>query len=553
MSVAAHHIRRQLWRVTTDSPHSALAWRQALRSQLDTVILPAFERAFQSQNPRGGYVTIPRLTIHLQVAANDLVRAGFGELIETQVRIALARSLAEVQRADAQTGEVPGGVSNVPEPGDAGEFQNSAARGAVSGARDRWQQSVVLGSASGPRASSQSEAEYWRQALIEYLLTGLVRWDAMPSQGNLLPPALADAAEQLVDEPAILADLLKTASDRRISLSFRLLQLLKPATSLRLIRIHVDPTTVPIDWPLERLVQRADWEEPVRLHLLAVLLACSGRRARELSQEIHEALRPLVAEWSMRPDLSGNELVHSVRQWLLRLAPETTASQANSEGAQERGEGPSHPESSAAVPLDRKAHDRDGVGSSSTEMLLRAGTGQTRERGDGAGMGVEAAGLILLHPFLPTLFQAAGIVAAGTHVLETRSLSRAAALMYWVASGRNEVFEFELPLIKVLLGLTPADPLPVARGLLDDADRQEAEALLQAVIDHWTALGRTSLDGLRESFLCRRGLLRADDECWRLQVEGAAFDMLLARLPWEISYVKLPWMKRPIITDWPTP
>jgi hypothetical protein len=38
-----------------------------------------------------------------------------------------------------------------------------------------------------------------------------------------------------------------------------------------------------------------------------------------------------------------------------------------------------------------------------------------------------------------------------------------------------------------------------------------------------------------------------------LQVEAESFDMLLGKLPWGISTMKLPWMNKPIFTDWPTP
>jgi hypothetical protein len=132
-------------------------------------------------------------------------------------------------------------------------------------------------------------------------------------------------------------------------------------------------------------------------------------------------------------------------------------------------------------------------------------------------------------------------------------LPRAAALLHWLATGREEVFEFELGLIKVLLGLTPDDPLPVADGLLSDGDRTEGDALLAAAIEHWHALGRTSIAGLRVSFLQRRGLLARDERGWQLRVEPESFDVLLGRLPWGIGITKLPWMTRPLFTDWPTP
>jgi hypothetical protein len=72
-------------------------------------------------------------------------------------------------------------------------------------------------------------------------------------------------------------------------------------------------------------------------------------------------------------------------------------------------------------------------------------------------------------------------------------------------------------------------------------------------VDHWGTLGRTSVAGFRASFLRRRGLLWEGEGGWRLRVEPRGFDVLLGRLPWGFNVVRLPWMSRPIFTDWPTP
>lgn len=158
------------------------------------------------------------------------------------------------------------------------------------------------------------------------------------------------------------------------------------------------------------------------------------------------------------------------------------------------------------------------------------------------------AGLVLLHPFLPRLFEVCGL-------LQKQRLQRtgAAALLHWLATGRDEVFEFELGFVKLLLGLRPESPLAVGEGLLGAREREEGEALLRSAIGHWKALGNTSVEGFRVSFLQRRGALRGEDAGWRLQLEPEPFDVLLRHLPWGLAMVKLPWMTRPLYTDWPTP
>ena len=159
------------------------------------------------------------------------------------------------------------------------------------------------------------------------------------------------------------------------------------------------------------------------------------------------------------------------------------------------------------------------------------------------------AGLVLLHPFLPALFEACRLHAPGAGPAGP-ALARAAALLHWLATGREEIHEFELGLVKILLGLAPETVLPVGRGLLQARDREEGAALLRAVLEHWRVLKGTSIEGLRLSFLQRRGALRDTDAGWRLQPESEPFDMLLEHLPWSFVTVKLPWMTRPLFTDW---
>nr|MBL8412092.1 hypothetical protein [Dechloromonas sp.] len=165
---------------------------------------------------------------------------------------------------------------------------------------------------------------------------------------------------------------------------------------------------------------------------------------------------------------------------------------------------------------------------------------------------VHAAGLVLLHPFLPQLFAELQLC-DGDGRLPASALPRAAALLYGLASGEAPPGEFVLGLIKPLLGLHPDDPLPVDENDLAPGDLAEGETLLAAVIEHWTALRNTSVDALRLSFLQRRGLLRPAPDGWALHPDGESFDLLLGQLPWGISIVRLPWMSAPVFVEWPTP
>lgn len=178
------------------------------------------------------------------------------------------------------------------------------------------------------------------------------------------------------------------------------------------------------------------------------------------------------------------------------------------------------------------------------------------DRSKAPGLPVIGCGLVILHPYLPRLFAGLGWLPESHRrgeVFPVAHRARAAALLHWLATARAVPYEFELPLIKVLLGLHPDDPLPVGEGLLDAETQAEGEALLSAALAHWPALGQTSAEGLRVAFLQRGGLLYPAPEGWLLRPQSETYDLLLDRLPWGISIIRLPWMLASLHTEWSPP
>jgi len=161
------------------------------------------------------------------------------------------------------------------------------------------------------------------------------------------------------------------------------------------------------------------------------------------------------------------------------------------------------------------------------------------------GIFINNAGLVLLHPFLGRFFEGLD-VAAGPRLLQP---VRALHLLHYLSSGLTPAVEYELALPKILCNW----PLtkPVEAGLeLRASEKDEAVALLEAVIAHWTALRNTSPDGLREAFLLRAGKLSLHDGDWLLQIESRTIDILFNQLPWGISMIKLPWMNKVLAVEW---
>ena len=126
---------------------------------------------------------------------------------------------------------------------------------------------------------------------------------------------------------------------------------------------------------------------------------------------------------------------------------------------------------------------------------------------------------------------------------------RAVHLLQFLVNAQTDTPEYQLPLNKLLCGVHGR--VPLARTIeITDHERATIEQLLQGMIAHWAALGNTSIAGLRQTFLQRQGVLCQRDDAWHLKVVPATFDMLLDRLPWAYSLIRLPWMTAPLHVSW---
>lgn len=162
------------------------------------------------------------------------------------------------------------------------------------------------------------------------------------------------------------------------------------------------------------------------------------------------------------------------------------------------------------------------------------------------GIFVDNAGIVLLHPFLTTFFRAVGVAAGDTLTAPYKAI----VLLHYLATGETLTPEHDATLFKILCGIDIDEPIPSVVATTVD-DLAEADNLLQAAVGHWDALGSTSIDGLRESFLKRTGKLGVDDDGeWRLQIEWKTYDILLDRLPWGIAHFRLPWMQAMCRVEW---
>jgi hypothetical protein len=194
-----------------------------------------------------------------------------------------------------------------------------------------------------------------------------------------------------------------------------------------------------------------------------------------------------------------------------------------------------------------------------TETITKPGEIQTEKAGDliSSGYAVEEAaekysvkyaGIVLLAPFLKPFFSELNLLDNG----EWKNIDctfRGVHLLKFLSNGHRQTPEYSLVIEKILCGLPVDMPVPL-NVAFEDGEIEEAESLLKAVITHWTALKNTSIDGLREAFLKRDGLLTKKDNNWLLQVERKTMDVLLENIPWGYSTISLMWNNYLLSVEW---
>lgn len=158
-------------------------------------------------------------------------------------------------------------------------------------------------------------------------------------------------------------------------------------------------------------------------------------------------------------------------------------------------------------------------------------------------------GLVLVAPYLPGLFKSLGMT-ENSRFKDLDSARRGVRLLQYMADQTTDLPWHVLTLNRILCGVKPQiqEETPFQ---VDSKEEEVIESLISGMIQNWPALGNTSIQGFRESFLVRNGTLTLEqDQCWHLKVEPRAFDMLLDSIPWSYSPLKLPWMDRLLYVDW---
>lgn len=161
---------------------------------------------------------------------------------------------------------------------------------------------------------------------------------------------------------------------------------------------------------------------------------------------------------------------------------------------------------------------------------------------------VNNAGVVLLAPFFPRLFQLLKLTEDRAFEHNDARLTALFSLQY-VVSGKEEEYEHELIINKLLTG-TPLEQSIPTKSTLTEEQKKIIHSMVESAKNHWDKLKNTSVEGFSQAFFQREGKLEIKEDYYLLTVEEKAYDVLLDSLPWNFRIIKHPWMEKRLEVKW---
>ncbi|NEU10437.1 hypothetical protein GZH53_19080 [Flavihumibacter sp. R14] len=480
-------IRKQRIRLTTSDEKAALQMRKVLNDDLQSELERLFERVFEQSVPDELYINIDKLSVDMGVMSASDFKRTFIQLLEPKLASELQKQLNEYMKPD------------------------KLAEPAGTGSSD---------SLSSLELNLFAEQEF--KALLRFLETGIFPWWYQKEQKN----------------PAELLNDLGTDEIEKLLLS--------------LIGFRQSHPSGGFDAIAERLFTHLDQSgyESIVDSLLKLL---NNSRLKVNSEAVLKNRAAISSIFS----LSEKKFYRHLFEFLMRNRVTATDNfmvnffqriisleKINTESLRENIV---NDEQAGFDELIRNILDAEG---STPDDRATDANERSMFREPEEAFYIGNAGLLLLHPFLQPLFSDSGLLNADSKsFLSEQSRHKAAVLLYYLQSGNADYKEWEMLLNKVLCGMNYPDVMP-DDILLTDRDKQSCSELLTSVVSHWSALKGAGTEALRNTFLLRTGKMAFKEDHWLIQVERTGADILLDRLPWGCSTVKLPWLKELILTEW---
>jgi len=273
-------------------------------------------------------------------------------------------------------------------------------------------------------------------------------------------------------------------------------------------------------------VTKAQWKQQLWIANLDYLLT-----------ELHTHIEPVTYIRALACGMSGEaQLLPTLRAWCAALEQKKAYGtlhkllQTLIDSSSEIGRSPT--EKTASLPIDLRG------------LLMKMPSMEILEE-----IYIHNAGQVLAAPYLPRLFTMLNLVEDGVFI-DRQAAERAVHLLQFMVNEQTQTPEYQLTLNKVLCGITTGIPID-NRIDISAHEKKTIEGLMLGMIQNWKTIGNTSISGLRQTFLQRKGRLHLkEDGMWYLTIEPGTFDMLLDSLPWSYSVIKHAWMERAIHVTW---
>lgn len=516
MTNQTHTIRQQYLHIELQGSEADGWALQQLANTYQTWLMPVLEQVLTSYAPKNAYWLIDKLDIEI----NDLLLPRLSHDLPGLLAEALAKALAEQIPVNPQTVTVNNPFS--------GQLQ------------------IKPGSV------------YLAEVFCYFLTTGSLPWHYQLPEGQTLEQTLFTAWQQeKIDSTEIIRALrpipARTRLIHQFSETFRLFLLAKLAPSLNdsiqtiLTRLTKTTLTVAELKPLKTQLWQTAFSAVAERQdsKLSELMISSWRQlpsteqSSALAGQLNQLWPELALTDAVKQNLTASPTVTNQLTSALNPIADHDVNRLLNTARPELVEG--------ATPFGFDQPSPNGLPGNLRDEIVINPQEPTKQHPDiSEGLYIENAGLVLLHPFLPQFFTALALSSGG----QLLNPERALCLLHYLSTGQQSAPEYQLTLSKILCNVALTTPVATDITLNND-ELAEANALLTAVIKHWSVLKSTSIDGLRHTFLVRPGKISLrDDGDWQLQVENQSFDILLGQLPWGISMVKLPWMLRMLWVDW---
>lgn len=168
---------------------------------------------------------------------------------------------------------------------------------------------------------------------------------------------------------------------------------------------------------------------------------------------------------------------------------------------------------------------------------------------EGSIVRVNNAGIVILQGYIHPYFERLGLT-KNNQFISRDSQIRAVHYLQLLVTGQTNTPDQYLVLNKILCGLSPETSVDIEFAPTQ-SEIELTNGLIEAVIGHWPAIGKNTIEGFQGNWLVREGNLTKGSDHWDLIVERRAYDILLARAPFSFSVIRLPWMTAPIYVTWP--